>query len=541
MFGLLAGVAFVACTNDDDPAGASPVNGGNKVATAPKYMTVNFVMPGATTRSDTDAAGTTDESTINSAAFLFFKNNAQVADPFVIDAGEPDAVSDGTEGKDDSWDPTDQAPDNAVVVLENPEDIPTSMVVLVNVDVKALTGKTEKADVIASLKTKTIAELQAAAAFEKPTAKGPFKMTNAVYNEGGQNVIGAPVGADNVKETPAQARQNPVKVYIEREAAKVSVKNSATAQTINSGLDKVTVTLKKWALVFENTQSSLIKNLGTSYNFGWTWNDASAHRSYWAETKGYTANNTATYAADNNAFGAAVYTSENTISPTVYTPATEKNTPTQNPTAVIVTAQLTKDGVDANMNLYKYLGGLYVENDVRTYLINSAPYYKKTSAEGEPATYEKLVGTDYEDLVTTTKPEGGKKSQVKINLVIKADVANVYTKNENGTMSAAITNAEANEELAKGQLVEMYAGGASYYYVPIKQHDDADNTKDVYGIVRNHFYQLDIKSVTGLGTAVPVTDQVIVPEDPEPSNKYYIGAELNVLQWAIVSQSVDLK
>ena len=43
LFGVLAGVAFVACTNDNEPAGVTPVDG-NKVATAPKYMTVNFVM-----------------------------------------------------------------------------------------------------------------------------------------------------------------------------------------------------------------------------------------------------------------------------------------------------------------------------------------------------------------------------------------------------------------------------------------------------------------------------------------------------------------
>lgn len=273
LFGLLAGVAFVACTNDDDPAGASPVNGGNKVATAPKYMTVNFVTSdGASTRADDDAEGTEEESTINSAAFLFFKNGAQVADPFVLKKGDPDAVTD--QSLSQNW--TDTS--DAVVVLENPSDIPTSMVVLVNVDLKVITGQDYNEDGSISdaqktaLKTKTIDNLQAAAAFETPTAKGPFKMTNAVYNEGGQNVIGAPVGADNVKETPADARQNPVKVYIEREAAKVSVKNSATENTIQPGENfaDVKITLKNWALVFENTKSSLIKNLGTSYNFGWT-------------------------------------------------------------------------------------------------------------------------------------------------------------------------------------------------------------------------------------------------------------------------------
>ena len=67
LFGLLAGVAFVACTNDNEPAGVTPVNGGDEVATSRSYLNVNFVMPGsADTRADAKfEAGTADENKVS--------------------------------------------------------------------------------------------------------------------------------------------------------------------------------------------------------------------------------------------------------------------------------------------------------------------------------------------------------------------------------------------------------------------------------------------------------------------------------------------
>ena len=54
LFGALVGVAFVACTNDNEPAGVTPVKGDNEVAAVDGYMSLKFAMPGdnAATRAE---------------------------------------------------------------------------------------------------------------------------------------------------------------------------------------------------------------------------------------------------------------------------------------------------------------------------------------------------------------------------------------------------------------------------------------------------------------------------------------------------------
>lgn len=568
LFGLLAGVAFVACTNDNEPAGVSPVNGGDKVATAPKYMKVNFVMPGATTRADDDAEGTKEESAITSAAFLFFKNGAQVADPFVINAGEPDAVSDGIEGKDDSWDPTDQAPDNAVVVLENPSDIPTSMVVLVNADLKVITGKDYKEGGSISdeqkdaLKTKTIANLQAPAVFETPTAKGPFTMTNAVYNDASNTtVIGTPVAADNVCESPADARSNPVQVNVERVVAKVNVTNGATAEgAITSGVKDVKIALKGWALVYENTQSDLIKNLATSYPdlpTAFKWNDAANKRSYWATPASYKTTTVKdaqgnefvtgpTYKGIAEGFTKNVYTQENTVSALKGFAEPTMNEqgklvyPNENPTAVIVTAQL-QDKNGAPLDVYRWANTLLADDDIQTLLKNRAvkKFYKLVDGAYIPVT----AG----DFTVTTDANIGFDYQVYKYL--ETELTTLYynvVKKEDGTVTAEKYEDDDVKTALKdlGELVEYFNGGATYYYVPIKQHSKVDGVEgdaDVFGVVRNNFYKLTITSVNGLGTAVPDQGKPIIPDTPDDKDKkYYIAAEIQVLNWNLVEQNVKL-
>lgn len=94
--------------------------------------------------------------------------------------------------------------------------------------------------------------------------------------------------------------------------------------------------------------------------------------------------------------------------------------------------------------------------------------------------------------------------------------------------------------------VRYYKDGGCYYYTePIKHFgqdytagDDKDQDKYLgrFGVVRNNWYYLTIKSVSGPGLpAIPDegTDHV---DDEEG----YIKCEINVLSWAKRSQSVDL-
>jgi hypothetical protein len=83
----------------------------------------------------------------------------------------------------------------------------------------------------------------------------------------------------------------------------------------------------------------------------------------------------------------------------------------------------------------------------------------------------------------------------------------------------------------------LYANGMTYYHTDI-EHLKTQTTK-TYGVVRNHIYDININSISGLGTPVADPNEPIVPEKIEEET-YYVAAQVQILKWKMVSQSVDL-
>ncbi len=87
-----------------------------------------------------------------------------------------------------------------------------------------------------------------------------------------------------------------------------------------------------------------------------------------------------------------------------------------------------------------------------------------------------------------------------------------------------------------------YKDGLMYYHVPI-EHLNTTTGDDIvegeYGVVRNHWYDVTITSLNGLGRGIAVEDEVIVPQKEIPY--YYLGADINILSWHHVTQGADLK
>lgn len=77
-----------------------------------------------------------------------------------------------------------------------------------------------------------------------------------------------------------------------------------------------------------------------------------------------------------------------------------------------------------------------------------------------------------------------------------------------------------------------------YYYIPINHLGKVGSVAEC-GIVRNHWYKVTLNSITGLGTPVYDKDKTIDPTTPKDENTY-LAARVNVLQWRVVSQKVDL-
>lgn len=122
---------------------------------------------------------------------------------------------------------------------------------------------------------------------------------------------------------------------------------------------------------------------------------------------------------------------------------------------------------------------------------------------------------------------------------------------------------EVNSNLLAAGYARKYGNGLCYFSIPIEHlgiyksvngttgvhRDDYKNDDGSYnfekcpagsfGIVRNHAYNININSISGLATALRDENQPIVPPMDEVS--YYISARLNILNWRIVpTQNVEL-
>lgn len=120
---------------------------------------------------------------------------------------------------------------------------------------------------------------------------------------------------------------------------------------------------------------------------------------------------------------------------------------------------------------------------------------------------------------------------------------------------------KVNADLLTAGYARQYGKGLCYFNIPIqhlgfttedyqKPIDAADGSTEKvfswktaragsFGLVRNHVYTINIKSISGLATALRDENQPIVP--PMDEQTYYISAKLNVLNWRIVpTQNVIL-
>ena len=81
----------------------------------------------------------------------------------------------------------------------------------------------------------------------------------------------------------------------------------------------------------------------------------------------------------------------------------------------------------------------------------------------------------------------------------------------------------------------LYSDGQTYYQT------DIQHLGTTFGVVRNHVYDIDIKSITGYGTPVVDLNYIIdTPEIPVEDEQTYVAAEINILSWRVVENNVNL-
>lgn len=544
---MVAGLAFVGCSSEEDIASGTD-NGNNG---EPQFLTVSVNATSTLTRA-TNLEGNYEEgegkeNTVSKVRFYFFDADGNAAKVKGESGGTYHDVDNPTGTEKDM--PNVEKILTATLVIQTPEKdkVPTSIVAVVN----------PKSDLGA---VESISKLNEVIADHSSTTS--FIMSSSVYANGTTKMEAVNV-AGHLCSTAEAAKADPVIIHVERVLAKarltvgLAANDNGVYKTSADGSEKfdneeIYVKFLGWNVTTTAKESRLMKEINPGWSsslFGSTllWNTADYYRSFWAVNPGtmnynYGRFNTGDDAANAiTAFDAGTegspktnytYLQENASDD--YTNGTDPTKPSQ----VIIAAQLVKADGTTPIEFAEYAGErTTIDGLIAKYAAASGLW--KDNAEGTGK-----VGIDVTDIELKTATTAGEADQntpgrykVYAQLTVGAAKKTWYN-----SSSADATVVDANEVLEGLGGAKVWKEGYTYYYFDI-QHLNGSSTADVKGkkgVVRNHIYAANIKTLTGLGTPVYDPGEVIYPEEPE-DDETFIAAEIRILSWRVVNQDIDLK
>ena len=385
-------------------------------------------------------------------------------------------------------------------MFEGDQVKPASFVALINTGIDASTFIEKET---------TMADVQDMITDYKSTAivneveKDFFVMSNSVYSDGSIQVA-APITDEMICSTRDAAEKNPAIAYVERVAAKLEAKASAEltveGKEVNLDGNNITLipTITGMKFVHTNPYSYLLKNInGISED----WSDAANFRSYWANSATTKTYGYCNYNAIRPVEGFAEYCQENTNGTT---------------TKLLVSATIKKENLEAVGTFLKYKGLYYTAAGFLTKINSMLSEYKYTTTNGEGKTVESNDWSQYLEIVDVVDEQDAKPWEVRVALTKDAP---------KGT--------GAENVISKLDKAAQWTDGKAYFYV------DIEHLEDVSAVVRNHYYQLVINKIVGLGTPVYNPEETIIPEKMKDEN-YYVAAQVQILKWKFISQSVEL-
>lgn len=555
-----AALMMSACSSDD----AS--NGGSTGVNDPQYLAVNIVNVGATpSRASGDyEPGTAEENKINRVRFYFFNGDGS---PYLIKATGTEV----TGGENINWleaTPSVDTPTsgsstnvekitNAVLVINGVQSAaPAAIVAVVN-------PETVDASVLNNGGQMRLSELRENAVGSKfyNTASGKvtdFVMSNSVYVNAGSDVCASLV-AGHVKTSATDAKTNPVDLYVERVAAKVTADFDATAFETGNGTNwdatqygtktavgkigdyNVYAVIDGWGLADENGKAEVEKQVETSWADGiigiTPWTTYDYRRCFWEKSVAFGSGAGANLPVNHsfNDFKAKKQEVLYTLPNTPLSKITDKYA--NYVTKFLVAATLKyKDEHDnwhtADICRYNGVEFLGVDNLKKQVALTFSKYY--TSTDG--VTHNQLTAADIDFAEPTTSMKN-----YQVTPTLAADPAGTtkqyFTKESDGSFTP-VTKDDVNAAIGADKA-EIRTNGKAYYYIPIRHIATDPTTVGYYGVVRNHHYKITLNSIKGFGTPVynPATE--IDPTVPTYSNTY-LAARIQVLQWRVVNQNVNL-
>ena len=547
----MALATIVSCSKDGIEGPATPTTGSEIAKLAVSLQT--------TTTRASYTNGEDDESEVNSIDFYLFAdgaayNGADGDNRVSVDMKTLDNWTLNADGNNIT-----KTSDIILVIAKEKNTVPTHIVAVINAT--------------ADYKGRSLAELQRAVAEDLQTELG-FVMSNSVYDsetEAGV-VVATEIKAENIfvdTESSDEAGDaytgkvevEPIQIYVERVAAKVQVSVSSDAVADNGfipvkiknedGSTTVStdtfVKVLGWEITNAASTSYLLKSYDAEKPYFSELNVPTAYRSHWATTYEQEVAHNLTFddiieqdvALQLNQ---ASYYHENTLTPVNaegwYNDVVSAAPATQSP-QLIVAAQL----VDAQGNPKEFgtwYGHTYEDVDeLKAAMINNAAkqIFVVESTSDTETVYRSIGVKDvdfYQVDASTSYYADGWNGDYRHEVRVKAKDGEKYFDAEGKAMEVK----DVNAILAKTEPAMIWTSGYTYYYTLIK-HYMAGNTQ-LYGMVRNHVYDVNITGVTGFGTPVYEPEQVIVPEPPKKQDGFSLAAEIKVLSWAVVDNNVEL-
>lgn len=576
-FPVLAALMLAGCSKDDVseviPDETPKVFTGDEA-----YMSVKLADVGSITSRGSDGGfqyGDKSEHSVNTAHFYFYdKDGLFVAEGSTWNSGED--VSSTPVGNIEFKSKT-------IVVLKGltKKNYPKYMVTVLNKPGDFTPGQT------LDEMEKTLSDENGEGIWNTVNNENFFTMSTTSYKHSDnspyfvteveeENFSLEPIDADNI--------QSPVTVYVERLAAKVTVNVSDELEADENGRYKITTTvagngnvgtdgnpaaeklyveLLGWKLNATAKHSNMMKNIDSEWNErfgsetdGFAWNDANNFRSYWGKSYNYglvvTANGTypdnfstinatdfLNYVDLTNLVGLGnfSYCAENTNTSEIVS----ANFPSA-VTSVLLSAKVCDENGNG-LDLVRYNGMLFTKEAFLNYILNvlntngKLNYWTTTDNKNYTQIDSKFVEWD-------------NVSDGVIKVVFKkpSNVETIYKKDDNSYSEVTDFTGlnKALEEAATDAI--GYNGGLMYYNIPIEhlnndEISETDGNKTIpeakYGVVRNHHYVVTINKLENMGHGIFDSNEAIVPGDDDKET-YYVGANINILSWKIVTQGVDL-
>lgn len=571
--------AALVTTGCSDETGALTETGTGTSSTGEGYMSVAINLPSTTsTRASVDGYddGTEDEYAVKDATLYIFGGSSEAdATLQAIYTLGTDFELVGTT--------SDQITSSLTAIIET-----TAMtgdefypVVILN-DNDQLPTLTIGSSKISDLNSGTGISTTAA----KLSANG-FFMSNSPYADvpgGTTTVSGEPTittcpsfDSSAIYSTAEEAENNPAAtIYVERAVAKVTVTQAASVDVDNDKL--ASIVINGWLLDNTNNYTYVVRNVdcdpswwayrntkSTTTEYRFIDGDAletgvSAYRTHFGIDPNYdVAYDAANFTQDvtnESTYGQLgstnpQYCLENTFD---VDHMTEQNT-----TRVVLKTTLTLDGKTAARDFYTINNNstIYEEDDVKNYVANLAQAYIADNI----STYVKngeIKGSDI--TVTLDNPTNGGTATITAITVSGDDVTEWQDGKSLKDLQAAVT--ALIDDYNTNYTISYYKDGVAYYRVLVKHFGDSDTPWDEtdkvgansyaaptgttaenqwlgrYGMLRNTWYSIEVTGVKNIGSAsVPdVSNNTDWDDDTED----YMAVKINVLPWALRTQSVTL-